>query len=78
MAAIVCPICKAQSEEIEPGTPDVIVIRCLTHKDFKVSRTVLAEERERDAAQWETAFSKAKQRAAPEERPKILSYDFDD
>ena len=45
MAAIVCPICKAQAEEIEPGTPDVIVIRCPTHNDFMVSATVPAEQR---------------------------------
>ena len=57
MAAIVCPIGKAQAEEIEPGTPDVIVIRCPTHNDFMVSATVPAEQRERDAAQWAKAFS---------------------
>lgn len=33
-----CPICKAEAEEIEPGTfVDGVWFRCLKHREFGVS-----------------------------------------
>ena len=34
-----CPICKAEAEEIEPDTFDGVWFRCLKHREFGVSDT---------------------------------------
>jgi hypothetical protein len=73
-----CPICKSEAEEIEPGTFDGVWFRCLKHREFGVSDTVLSLKPRMDAGsdEWERALKKAIERAGPDERPKILDLDF--
>jgi hypothetical protein len=73
---IVCPICRSPAEEIDPGTFDGSAFRCKHHGDFEVSHSVLATEAAADPDQWEIALNKARGRADPGSRPRILSYDF--
>jgi hypothetical protein len=74
----ICPICKSEAEEIEPGTFDGKWFRCLKHREFGVSDTVLSLKARMDARsdEWEAALKKAIERAGAEERPKILDLDF--
>ena len=73
-----CPICKSEAEEIEPGTFDGVWFRCLKHREFGVSDTVLSLKPRMDAGsdEWEAALKKAIERAGAGERPKILDLDF--
>jgi hypothetical protein len=73
-----CPICKIQSQEIEPGIFEGAKYRCTTHGEFDVVDTALAirEFVEASTERWEAAFRKAKSRAKPGERPRISTYDF--
>jgi hypothetical protein len=50
-----CPICKAEAEEIEPGTFDGVWFRCLKHREFGVSDTALKTRKDAEAEQWERA-----------------------
>jgi len=72
-----CPICKAEAEEIEPGTfVDGVWFRCLKHREFGVSDTALKTRKDAEPEQWERALKKAIERAGAQERPKILDLDF--
>ena len=51
-----CPICKSEAEEIEPGTFDGVWFRCLKHREFGVSDTVLSKP------VWMLARTNGKQR----------------
>jgi hypothetical protein len=77
MASVFCPICKSEARPLD-RTGDAAGFHCETHGNFKVSDTVFAEHRAKDATreQWEGALSKAKQRAKPGAWPVITSYDF--
>jgi len=76
LAMVICPICKSEAEEIEPGTFDGVWFRCLKHREFGVSDTALKTRKNVEPEQWERALKKAIERAGPEERPKILDLDF--
>src|SRR5215475_1618202 len=76
VAMTMCPICKAEAEEIEPGTFDGVWFRCLKHREFGVSDTALKNRKNAEPEQWERALKKAIERAGLEERPKILDLDF--
>ena len=76
VAMTMCPICKAEAEEIEPGTFDGVWFRCLKHREFGVSDTALKTRRDAEPEQWERALKKATERAGEGNRPKILDTDF--
>jgi hypothetical protein len=67
-----CPICKAEAEEIEPGTFDGVWFRCLKHREFGALKT----RKDVEPEQWERALKKATERAGEGNRPKILDTDF--
>ena len=73
-----CPVCKAKAEEIELGTIDGKIFRCLKHGDFAVANSVFCVLEFANASEhwWEVAFKRATSRAAGKRRPKILTYDF--
>jgi len=71
-----CSICKAEAEEIEPGTFDGVWFRCLKHREFGVSDTALKTRKDAEPEQWERALKKATERAGEGNRPKILDTDF--
>lgn len=76
-AMVSCPICKAEAEEIEPGTfVDGTWFRCLKHREFGVSDTALKTRKDAEPEQWESALKKATERAGEGNRPKILDLDF--
>ena len=76
-AMATCPICKAEAEEIEPGTfVDGVWFRCLKHREFGVSDTALKTRKDAEPEQWERALKKATERAGEGNRPKILNLDF--
>jgi hypothetical protein len=76
-AMVSCPICKAEAEEIEPGTfVDGTWFRCLKHREFGVSDTALKTRKDAESEQWERALKKATERAGEGNRPKILNLDF--
>jgi hypothetical protein len=72
---LICPICKAEAEEIEPGI-DGVWFRCLKHREFGVSDTALKTRKDAEPEQWESALKKAIERAGEGNRPKILDEDF--
>ena len=76
MVAVGGPICKAEAEEIEPGTFDGVWFRCLKHREFGVSDTALKTRKDAEPEQWERALKKATERAGEGNRPKILDNDF--
>jgi hypothetical protein len=76
VAMTMCPICKAEAEEIEPGTFDGVWFRCLKHREFGVSDTALKTRKDAEPEQWERALKKATERAGEGNRPKILDLDF--
>jgi len=53
-----CPICKAEAEEIEPGTFDGVWFRCLKHREFGVSDTALKNSKGRGAGAMGTRAEK--------------------
>jgi hypothetical protein len=76
-AMVSCPICKAEAEEIEPGTfVDGTWFRCLKHREFGVSDTALKTRKDAEPEQWESALKKATERGGEGNRPKILDLDF--
>jgi hypothetical protein len=76
LAMLICPICKSEAEEIEPGTFDGVWFRCLKHREFGVSNTALKTRKDAEPEQWESALKKATERAGEGNRPKILDLDF--
>lgn len=74
-----CPVCKGKAEEIKLGTAGRKIFRCPKHEEFAVSHTVFSvpECLNADNQRWEKALQKAIARAKENERPTILSYDFD-
>jgi hypothetical protein len=75
---LVCPICKSEAEEINPGTFDGVGFRCINHGEFEVADSALTEHKNTEPTRWEGALTKAKDRAraAQETWPRILTYDF--
>ena len=72
----ICPICRLEAEEIDPGTFDGVWFRCLKHREFGVSATALKTRKNADPEQWERALKKATERAPEGKRAKITDYDF--
>ena len=66
---LICPICKSEAEEIEPGTFDGVWFRCLKHREFGVSDTALKTRKDAEPEQWERALKKATERASDGNRP---------
>ena len=71
-----CPICKSEAEQIDPGTFDGVWFRCLKHREFGVSDTALKTGKDADQEQWDNALKRATERAGEGQRPKILDTDF--
>jgi hypothetical protein len=78
MATTACPICKSPADEIEPGMIDGVTYRCPRHNEFGVADSVLNTPAimSADADVWESALKTALAKAAPGERPRILTYYF--
>jgi hypothetical protein len=72
----ICPVCKSEAEEIDPGTFDGVWFRCLKHREFGVSDTALKTGKDASPEQWERALKRATERAGEGMRPKILDTDF--
>ena len=66
-----CPICKAEAEEIQGDTFDGVWFRCLKHREFGVSDTALKTRMDAEPEQWERALKKAIERAGPERTRKF-------
>jgi hypothetical protein len=71
----ICPVCKSEAEEIDPGTFDGVWFRCLKHREFGISDTALLRK-DASPEQWERALKRATERAGEGTRPKILDTDF--
>ena len=75
----VCPICQSEAKEPDK-IGDADGFDCPKHGKFKVASTVFvlasAGPLALGCGQWEAAFSKAKERAAPRTWPLITTYDF--
>jgi hypothetical protein len=71
----ICPICKSETKALD-RVRDTEGFDCPQHDKFKVSGTALATKKDASREQWEAAFKRAKQRAAPGEWPKIMDGDF--
>ena len=71
-----CPICRSEAEQIDPGTFDGVWFRCLKHREFGVSDTALKTRKDADQEEWESALKKATERAGEGNRPKSLDTGF--
>jgi hypothetical protein len=72
-----CPICGAEAQELSPTGGDFHHIRCPNHDEFEVSGTAMSlREGKASSEHWETALGRAKLRAEPGKRPRIMDSDF--
>jgi hypothetical protein len=74
----ICPICKSEATEIEPGSFDGKSFSCPNHGEFDVTGSVLSVPAHMAAGteQWEAALKKAASRSFGGKRPRIVTYDF--
>jgi hypothetical protein len=68
-----CPICGADANDIDRGLFDGDGFDCKSHGPFRVTRTVLTEDKKRTQQQWEKALETAQRRATSGKLPLIHS-----
>jgi len=73
----ICPICKSEVKPLDL-TGDTVGFDCPKHGCFRVSGTVFADARTKNAEpqQWEAALKRAQARGKLDEWPMVVTHDF--